>query len=365
MTTQAYFNGAYVDAARDIAIASMLSRQNMLWLSSPGGGKSSIFNALLSQIYGTGNYAFIQIKPTSSDEIVVGRLDTELYLRTGKYQMEYAGTPYDPSVKAFVLDELSRGNDAVYDAAVHALERVADNNIPAFATTNFLPSDKRQEALLDRFGFYYLYDEQPDDIDVNGMVAATMQSFGGNRLMVPGTLPTPQEIEDVRNAMPGAKAIAANQAVIERLAAKCLELQFRYNRRQLTQWTKILFYNSVYATGSADYTNVPDTVMDLLAHTWPARSAEEGERWRALIGTMTDPLKVLIHQILAEAAQWFNNTVDTITERRERTLAMTTYVQESQEKLFKHGSDPRLEDAADTLQEWAAKAAKGEKIERA
>lgn len=358
------FVGSYVSQVVDVEVAAMLSKQNGILLGSPGWGKTAITRSLASHL--TGNcYSFTRIDPSTPPDVVKGPYNPAAMMDTPpRLERMVTGTPYDPRTRLAIIDEIGRANEATFDALLDTLDRLdVPDAPPVVATTNFMPSNERVAALIDRFGLWLWM--QPETLDLGGIVAAQLNGTGGPQVDTTG-LPTPAEVDDVRSATPGAKAIAAITQLLDDLSHEAEQQGRKPHPRRITQWSHVLFRTGVWYSGSADFSTIPERSAKLLQYMWPAITADEQATWKQIAGGVVDVLGAAIEEAMATLVDDLNAIAKASV--RERTLmvgAMTKKMQNLQGDLEElAGEDnPRVEEAIVKMNTWLSMVTNGHPIE--
>lgn len=358
----AKFVGSYVSPLKDVLVASALSRQNAIILGAPGWGKTAIGRSLAAHLSG-GQYSFTRIDPSTPPDAVRGAYNPAALLE-GRLERVTDGTPYDPAMRLAIVDEIGRGNEVTFDALLDTLDRLDDPDAPpVWATSNFMPSNERVQALIDRFALWFWI--VPDTLEPAAIVAAQLNGSGGPQVDTAG-LPTWNEIHDVRSAAPGPNAIKAIGELLDDLSHEA-ELQGRRpHPRRVTQWTHILFRVGVWASGSADFNVVPEKASRLLRYAWPAITAEEGDSWAQIAGSVVDVLGAAIEEAMAGLVDDLNEIAGAPSGRRtSMVMEMTTKVQALQTQLEQMAGDdnPRVEEAVEQMNSWLSQVLMGKPIE--
>lgn len=207
------FVGSYIDDMKLILTASALSRQNAILLGAPGWGKTAVTRSLAGQLT-NGKFAFARIDPSTPPDVVRGAYNPAALL-DGRLERVVSGTAYDPQMGLALIDEIGRGNEVTFDALLDTLDRLDDPNAPpVWATSNFMPSNERVAALIDRFAMWYWIN--PQGLDVAAISASQLNGRGPQ--VDVSDLPDWAEVQDIRKATPGGKAIKAIGELLENLS---------------------------------------------------------------------------------------------------------------------------------------------------
>ena len=356
------FVGSYVPELTSVLVASTLSRQNAIILGSAGWGKTAIGRSLAQQMSG-GQYSFTRIDPSTPPDAVRGAYNPAALL-DGRLERVVDGTPYDPQTRLAIVDEIGRGNEVTFDALLDTLDRLDDPDAPSvWATSNFMPSNERVQALIDRFALWYWI--QPDSLDPAAIVAAQLNGSGGPQVDPTG-LPTWAEVQDVRSATPGQNAIKAIGDLLGDLIREAEMQGRRAHPRRVTQWTHLLFRVGVWHSGSADWSTVPEKAASLLAYAWPAITPEEQATWKGIAGSVVDVVGAAIEEAMASLVDDLNEIAGAPAGRRtSMVMSMTTKMQNLQTQLEQMAGEdnPRVEEAIEQMNQWLSMVMTGRPIE--
>lgn len=350
-----YFVGSYVNAMVDMLNASLVSKTHAILMSPPGYGKTAIPKRALEQVI-PDSHSLIPVTPSTSPAVINGMVNNEVLIKHSRYELVTDGTPYDPNMNVVILDELFRGNDPLYDAALHALDPEKQDNVVVWATSNFTASGDRVKALIDRIGLWMWVDAQIDDM--KQMVISSMMSNG--KPSVKGMIDW-KTVQDVRQAQAGLKAANTVADYIVFLSEECANEGLHVHPRQATHWWKLLYYNGVYATGQADFDTLPEQATRVIKWAWPTQSREEAGKWQQIATALTDKVGAAIDAVLANAVTEFKRVAG-ITDNAQRGAQVPTLgrlLADSQSDLRGLGKDPRIDSAIATLSTWFAQAIDG------
>lgn len=358
----AYFVGSYVRKMTEVLIASLLSRQNAIILGAPGCGKTSICRAMANVVV-NGQFSFMEIEPSTPPERVFGLYDPKAIINDGEFVRVTKDTPYDPDTQVVILDEAGRANEPTFDALIHALERHdTDTPPPAWATSNFMPTQERVAALIDRFSLWFWV--EPDAIDIEEVAMANM--LGIRPTIDPATVPTRDEVDRVWSTIPTHRAMRAVAAAARQLGDEA-KSQGRYvHNRRVAQWSKILLRLSIYYEGSGDFAVVPDKALNILRYCWPATSPEEAASWAEIAGSVVDPVGEAIEFAKANVLKKMQEIAAlTAAERRAESSNLYRLMQSAQEDMMKVAGpdDPRIEEASVQMNTWMSNLMRGKPVE--
>jgi MoxR-like ATPase len=358
-----YFVGDYVNGVRDLYVASLVTGQHSICLGAPGWGKTDIPLSMLTEIHGQ-DFCFIRLNEANQPELIQGPPDIDHLLKHSQFRLNQVNTPYDPRFKALLLDEVGRTNDLIYSLLIDTLDRKGAS-MPVLATANFLPTGKKHEALLDRFGLWHWI--APSSMDAEAMAAAQMsRNETDPMLSVNGRLPTPSELLFIHAAKPGQAAIKAVSTFIGQLAAAAMTEGYTVNPRRIYQWQRIVYRMGVWMTGQEDFSTLPNEAIKAVRFAWPALTSADHSKWATLVTSIQDPVAAGIEVFLNEAASKVNEAA-AITDPTQR-MAYTTHVMAADANLTALGktypNDQRIADAKVMITSWFANIARGEKVSR-
>jgi hypothetical protein len=357
---QNLFVGEYVKDIRDVGIASLVSKTNVALYSAPGWGKSAILHSLGKTVAGDSHFKMFQFSPSFSPTKIDGAVDPQKWAEESIYYENQTGTPYDPEIKVALFDELYRGSDPSFDSAIHASDPLKQNHCVIWATSNFLASGDRVNALVDRFPWGVWI--KPQAMDMRAIVTAQMLS--GGEPQIPGDLPNWERIEEVRTAKPGMKAVDTVVNYLEGLEEEAVAEGFQVHPRRASQWRSILYFYNVFHTGTADFDSLDPQATRIMQFAWPSTTMDEFERWRKTARAIVDRIGAVIDQILIDAVDHFVKVAE-MPDQGTRTAAsaeLGPVMAGAQETLTQLGSnDPRIKESIVTLSEWFRMAVRDEK----
>ena len=368
-TPVSYFTGKYVDDLRDLYIASMISGLNCVSIGAPGWGKTDVALSMLMDVF-PNEFAVLRVHPATPPEEVEGANDTAILLKESRLVKNIVGTPFDPAMKAILVDEIGRASKVLVGALMFLLDRKdVKHAAPVLATSNFMPKSVESEALLDRIALWSHITVSPATLDPKAMVAAQLGGLG-SRLHVKGTLPSASDVTDVWDANPGSKAITAVGESLTQLTVDASAEGLHPHPRRLTQWSKLLYRMSVYVTGKADFSTVPDEAKDFLRFAWPAKTPEEHENWAQISKTAGDPVAALLADKMGEAAEKLNEFVGKFSSMTEEevtneSLELGKFISFTSKAMAEFGNDPRIDEDRKELRSWYGNAIQGIPVERA
>lgn len=302
-----YFVGQYIEDMRDMAITALVTGWHGLIMGAPGWGKTDMLLSFLNTVYGKDGYCWLRVNEGLKPDKVEGSTDMNHLVQHSEFRLNPARTPYDTGYNAVLLDEAFRGNDLVYSLFIDLLDRKDLGRVmPVLATANFLPTGKKHEALLDRVSLWHWV--TPGALDAKAVARVQAQRREGDPLpLVPGKLPTLAELDFCHNALPGPKALDAQDAAIDLLQAEMTKAGRLLHPRRITMFSKVLMRMSYYYTGSTNFDRVPDEAMAALRFAMPAFTEAEYRDWGSLITAIKDPIQAAVDKVRGEAAQVVND----------------------------------------------------------
>ena len=366
-----YFAGRYVNELRDLYLASMISGLNSVSIGAPGWGKTDIALSMLMDIF-PDEFSVLRVHPATPPEEVEGANDTEILLKESRLVKNVVGTPFDPSNKAVLVDEIGRCSKVLVGVFMKLLDRKDMVNAPpVLSTSNFMPKSVESEALLDRIALWTHVSVSSSTLDPKAIIAAQLGGLGG-RLHVKGTLPSASDVTDVWDATPGAKATNAVADVLAQLTVEAKAEKKHPHPRRLTQWSKLLYRMSVYETGDADFADVPKEAKAFLRFAWPAESSTEHEAWASIVRGAEDKVMGLVEAVEAKAAVDFNEyaakfSTLSVTEQVDGSNALGLVMTQHMRTLQAGGfdDDPRIDESISRMNGWMQAAVVGKTVERA
>lgn len=354
------FTGHYVREVSEALTASLLSRQNALLIGAPGYGKTAIARSLAQQV-SDGRFSFTRVDPSTPVEAVKGAYDPAEFLN-GRLVRVVAGTPYAPDCRLAIVDEIGRGNEMLFDALLDTLDRVdTDDAPPVWGTTNFMPAKDRTAALIDRFALWIWI--RPDALDIAGIVAAQLS---GSRPQVDMSgVPAWDEVEAVRQMVPGADARRAVADKLRDLADAAAAEGRGVHPRRLTQWANIVYRVSAWKSGQADFRSIPDEAIRPLRYAWPCLTPEEAATWAQIAGSVIDAVGAAIEGALAQVlAEMRKLSAAMPAQRPALIMGVAQLMQSTQTTLAQiaGSDDERVAVAVNNMNSWLALATRGEEV---
>lgn len=367
------FIGSYPPIIRDLIIAGAVSSQNVLLVGPPGCAKTAIAIRMAQRMLDDpkGNadgkkWVMTRIDPsTSADEIAgIPNPATILDADNPRFERVLEGTPYEEGVSMWIPDEVGRGSDPLFDKMLQTLDmgKVRGNgDFPvAVGTTNFIPTDARVEALFDRFAMtFYIV---PGRLPMRKLVEVSLMS--GGKPEVPGTVPTWDEIEEIRSWPIDPQGMKAVQDVLDELGTAAEKDGRPANGRRGDQWAHILYRFTCYVTGRNDFSTVPDEARKILRYCYPATSQQEASEWRRIVDSVMDKVGAAIDRNLSMAVQEFRRVAAIPLDddsRGDEVLKLGKIMSKVQSSLRVYEPDPRVAEAQQYVTSWFAAASMGQK----
>lgn len=382
-----YFVGEYVPDVVDALVASALGKVHLLLISGPGTGKTKISQRAAYDMFGRERTVLIRLAATTPPEKITGLPDAGKMLNPPYEIVEVTtGTPYDPKAKVVIPDEMYRAMDPVFDIFLDSMDRLDIDPADApvhWATSNFMPSSERTEALRDRIGIVVFV--QPDEVNVQELVKAQMAGMGGLLHLPPGlNVPTWEEIDQAWHAKPGPNATDAVAELLELLDSEAkqgitrtkkvkggeetdVNFTFDPSRRRFDQWKDILFRVGFYLTGDADFKTVPDQAIRALRFAWPTSSMEEAEAWKEIVSAVSNPIETAINELKRATYDVYKEIMGQELSKSNLAVQLGRVMSDSISKMResariagKDPDDPVIKQAISEIQNTQAKIVRGE-----
>lgn len=276
-----------------VVSAAFMSHANAVVIGEPGYGKTEILMAMMNQAFGEEHTLLFPCVPSTLPPDIIGyanpvyALDPEAEAKGMPFWIT-RGTPVDESIRACLLDEISRFGDLGADTAVHAMHNISKFHRPVyFGTANWLTPSPRNEAMRDRFSFTVWY--QPSVVDVGSLVnTPAIQTWSFD-------IPDYETICFVNENLgkfignPG-KFKAAKQIVdlLHNIVRVCEGTKFRMNNRRVFQMRSVLYTMGSYYANAVDFTTLPREAFKALEYAYPTTSFSESLEWRKIINSLVD-----------------------------------------------------------------------------
>ena len=368
--------GGYIDEMAEVFTASAISGMHACAIGAPGFGKTDLCRALMTTIIGNDDLVF-EIESTTPADEVKGPYDNELLLSDKPKLVritEHAITA--PGAKIIGIDEWGRANDAVMETFIKGMARkdIPRTEQPVFwMTSNFAPKSERLAAVIDRVALWFWIPKMriPQSL-IKAIVE--QQAAPGGEVTYGGKvqIPTIQEIEDVRNMQPTAKAVTAVQNLIATLEEEVFtqagesngNAGFSVNPRRITQWSRLLTTVSMWKYGTEDFSSVHPDAVKLLKYAYPLKTLEEAQKWAALTEAVVDVVGTAIASIKADAYASFRQIKqanNSLSARSIMAIKLTEEMGKRQREFTEIcGDDPRVQDAIQELSRIHAAIVRGE-----
>ncbi len=361
MTTNT-FVGSYVQDIKGAMTAGILSGQNVILLSAPGWGKTAISKRVAQHVAGDAAISFIRVDPSTPPDVISGPYDPAAMLN-GVLQRVTAGTPFDPQCRLAIIDEIGRGSDALFDKCLDVLDRQDGASVPVIATSNFMPSSDRQQAMLDRFAIWLWV--VPGACDVAGIVGAQLAS-AGKPDVDPAGLPTWDDVQTVWAAKPGPQAVKVVSDLISAMSREAQVQGFTVHPRRLAQWSAVLFRAGMFYSGmDPDFSAMPSKATALLKYCWPAMTAEDQATWATFAASVVDVTGAAIELEMAKVMEALNRVVASGNTSSMAVVGELGQITQKAEQTLKTiaGDDPRVAEAIKQMKVWFGRALNGQPIE--
>lgn len=354
------FTGKYVDDIAKVLIASAVSGANAILIGAPGWGKTAISRQAAEKM-SKGAYSFTRVDPSTPPEAIMGAYNPAAIL-DGRLERVTEGTPYDPNCQIGIIDEIFRGSDVLFDAALDTLDRQDTQYAPPiWSTANFVATGTRVEALIDRIGLWLWI--KPGVVDVSSIALSHLTN--GGRPALSHALPSSEDILEVRRAVATESAAKVVIEALEALSEEAAKEGRRPHPRRVAQWAKILFSYSMYLSGSNDFASLPKGSLDILRYAWPCTTAQEAATWASIAGAAVDPVATAIETALLSAYNEFKR-VSQIKDQSERATesARLGDVSLKAQQMLKalNADDPRIPEALGQIDDWFANAVRGREV---
>lgn len=361
--SQNHFAGRYVDNIVDAVVAGMVSRQHVILIGAPGCGKTVIARDAVNHM-SEGRFSFTRLALGTPPDEIQGAYDPAQFLK-GKLVRSVEGTPYDPNNRAVFIDEISRGNDAVFDQLIDTLDRFdTDDQPPVISTANFSPKGERAEALRSRLSLWVWVN--PDEVDVTQVALANMNGHRPTLNSETHPLPDWETVQMVRESVPGPNAQRAVTETLENIAELAREKDRYLTHRLVSQWAQVLYRMSVLETGDPDFSSVPPRAINVLRFCYPNTTRQEATDWEEIIRAVADIVETVIEDVLLSSLSRFQKVaeIEDPDLRFEEVSNLGVFMVDKQKELKALGSDdPRIGEALQTISNWFSMASMGQRPE--
>lgn len=361
--------------------ASLLSGHNLMVISEPGTGKSSLIYFMLKQVFGE-NFLPMYCTPTTREEEILGYQNPEFLLNRQESQSQglpywiVDETPFDPRFPAIFLNELSRLGDIGSDALIPAIDfgsigivtpRIRDalNALGGqwtpkvfWADSNWLTPTQRNAALRDRFGLVVHYSLPIVNIErVMSKGEISGWSFD---------LPDVETINEVRGWMvdwmehpEGTKAFKLIVSALTEIQGVLDGKPFSINHRRVRQWEKVLFSMAAYRAGTPNFTELPVEAFEAMSYCYPTTDLSHSFQWQSIVLASVDQVASVITHLEGQALAQWKDTYESIRKERNPqsrqqrvTRELGSLLQGFQEELrTRFPNDPRVDDSIGRMNE--------------
>jgi len=321
-----------------VGTASLLSGHNMVVISEPGTGKSSLLYYMAKQVFGD-YFLPMYCTPTTREEEILGYQNPE-YLINRRVSEEQGlpfwvidETPFDPRYPLIFLNELSRLGDIGADAMIPAIDygsiRIETprlrNALAAlegqwspkvfWADSNWLTPTQRNAALRDRFALTVWYSLPVVNI------ARVMSKNEISEWKF--DLPDVQQINEVRGWLVDWMESPEDTKAYQLILSALTEIQsvldgqpFSINHRRVRQWQKVLFSMAAYEAGTPNFTELPTKAFEALSYCYPTIDPSHAFAWQSIVMASVDTVATTIAHLEGQAIEMWKTTFEAI--RRER-----------------------------------------------
>lgn len=310
-----------------VGTASLLSGHNMVVVSEPGTGKSSLLYYMARQVFGE-YFLPMYCTPTTREEEVLGYQNPEFLIN--RRASEEQGlpfwiideTPFDPRYPLIFLNELSRLGDIGADAMIpaidygsigiqtprirNALHALGGQWSPKvfWADSNWLTQTQRNAALRDRFALTVWY-----NLPVVNIARVMSKNEISNWKF---DLPDLETINEVRGWLVDWMEAPEDTKAYKLILSALMEIQsvldgqpFSVNHRRVRQWQKVMFSMAAYKAGSPNFTKLPVEAFESLSYCYPTIDPSHALQWQSIVMASVDTVATAIAHLESQAiAQW-------------------------------------------------------------
>lgn len=365
----------------EFALTGMaLSRQNGLFVSDPGTGKTSIAKHAGNQMFGAEHVLMVECSPSMVRENLVGYENPLFQVTTdaakkGIKPWVTDGTPVDPNVFYCVLDEMTRVGQIGADELIHVTHDEYDGHRPVYAATaNWLQVDQRTLPLFDRFAFVHHYKE--NNFDIEGILSnAAVRTWTFE-------VPSYEQIMQVRawtqkfmeasgDELKAYKAFTPVARFMKEASRAMLNSGLVWNKRRVAQWKEILFACGCYYSGMVeDFEKLPAEVYEVMKHAYPSHDEKQQMKWHEIVDGLVDAVGSAIEEFKNNTFnKWrelvkAHGGVKALAKNREIiTTELGQMLQDAQDELRElYGTNTEVERAIAEMKIAYRKIAQGKEI---
>lgn len=351
------FSGKYVKDVKLISQAALLAKLNALFISPAGWGKTAIMSSMADY------YApafFLELDPSTPPDAVKGPYNPAKVLN-GEMERITKNTPFDPDCNVVFLDEVGRASEPMFDALLPVLAG-RNTRCPVVASTNFMPTDSRQAAFVDRFALWAWI--IPTGVNSKEVALSNMQ--GHNPQLDMSDMPTLKEVKEIQAAAVGPMAQSAVVKLIADLENEVLRSGRSLNPRRISQWARLLAKHGMWVTGSNDFSAVPDQTARLLRYANSMPNQEEWVAWGELASSVYDVVGSAIEAVLADVYDKMMAlpAYDPVNPAGMQKFFTVIANGNSSLAQVADANDPRVQEATTKINGWFADLSQGKQIQR-
>lgn len=298
-------------------MVAILSKNKAYIIGEPGIGKTTLIQQVVETML-PGRWGFVAVDEGTAPKKLIGHENIPALLQ-GQTIMEYAGTLNDPQLMGFIIDELSRANDVVFDSILSILTRWSPW---VGATSNWMPTNERQRAMMDRFDVQFtLKMPSPSQLPINAMMPTMIGSWAeldpaavaaieykfNPAVKRPIKLPTSEEVAAVWKTAPTQADYDGIAAVLRDLAIEFEAVGFNMHPRKMRAAATVMHAISVLDTGKAGYGTPTKSAIKQVKWVLPSSLSTVLNRVADSAG---DPNATMINAVRAQMAQVLKSITD-------------------------------------------------------